>query len=383
MNPFSMLSFWEKQSLLQYDYIIAGGGIVGLSAAISVKEKAPNSRVLVLERGLLPIGASTRNAGFACIGSLTEILEDLQHMPEAEVLALVDLRCRGLARLRKRLGDEQIRYRQNGSYELINAAGLPALSKMEALNALLKPVLGGIAFSLANEKIRTFGFDRFYTQALVQNHFEGELHTGQMMRCLIDRALYHGIEIKTGAVCSNIIPQQSGIQVVVKDGMHTAEWVFAAQRIAICTNAFAKQFLPQLDLEPGRGQVLLTDRIPSLRFRGVFHFDRGYYYFRELEGRVLLGGGRHQHLETERTTDFELNPAIQQDLEEKLRTLILPGTPFTVTDRWTGIMAFGSSKKPIVQRYSDQVVVGVRCGGMGVAMGSEIGEQLAELLLTE
>ena len=66
-----MLSYWEKQSLLQYDHIVLGSGIVGLSAAISLKERQPQARVLVLERALLPTGASTKNAGFACIGSLT------------------------------------------------------------------------------------------------------------------------------------------------------------------------------------------------------------------------------------------------------------------------------------------------------------------------
>lgn len=105
-----MLSFWEKESLLQYDYIIVGSGIVGLSAAISLKELAPGSRVLVLERDILPTGASTKNAGFACIGSMTEILTDLQTMPAEAVKNLVALRLRGLRLLRSRLGDDVINY---------------------------------------------------------------------------------------------------------------------------------------------------------------------------------------------------------------------------------------------------------------------------------
>ncbi|MGZ5243758.1 MAG: hypothetical protein ACXWW0_07675 [Bacteroidia bacterium] len=34
-----MLSFWERESFLHYDIIIIGSGIVGLSTAISLKEK--------------------------------------------------------------------------------------------------------------------------------------------------------------------------------------------------------------------------------------------------------------------------------------------------------------------------------------------------------
>ena len=67
-----MLSFWEKDFFIAYDHIVVGSGIVGLSTAIAIKEKQPNSRVLVLERGIFPTGASTKNAGFACFGSLSE-----------------------------------------------------------------------------------------------------------------------------------------------------------------------------------------------------------------------------------------------------------------------------------------------------------------------
>ena len=64
-----MLSFWEKNSLTEYDYIIIGGGIVGMSTAAEIKEKAPNASVLILEKGTFPQGASSKNAGFACFGS--------------------------------------------------------------------------------------------------------------------------------------------------------------------------------------------------------------------------------------------------------------------------------------------------------------------------
>lgn len=101
-----MFSYWEKQSLLSFDVIIIGGGITGLSTAISLREKDARLKIAVLERGIIPAGASTRNAGFACIGSFTEILDDLENIPEARVLQLIKMRLDGLKLLRKRLGDE-------------------------------------------------------------------------------------------------------------------------------------------------------------------------------------------------------------------------------------------------------------------------------------
>ncbi|MBW8684018.1 NAD(P)/FAD-dependent oxidoreductase [Chitinophaga rhizophila] len=374
-----MLSYWEKQSLLQYDYIIVGSGIVGLSTAISLKEKLPAAHILVLEANILPTGASTKNAGFACIGSLTELLSDLKTMPPDEVISLLQMRRHGLQLLRKRIGDEYMEYRENGSHELIGVQEEHALSAIDKVNAMLRPLLGADAFTLVSERISAFGFDSKYVRALISNNFEGELHTGKMMRTLIDIAIARGVEIKTGCFVSRLEDLETGVRVVVPRA-NAEEIGFLARRVAICTNAFARQLLPDLDLQPGRGQVLLTNVIPDLPFRGVFHMDEGYYYFRELEGKVLFGGGRNLDFEKETTTSFDINQEIQQQLENRLRDIILPGRSFLITDRWTGIMAFGKTRQPLIQFYTRNIVSGVRMGGMGVAIGSAVGEQLSSFM---
>ena len=131
-----MLSFWEKDALVEYDYIVVGGGIVGLSTAIDLKEKERSSSVLLLEAGLFPTGASTKNAGFACFGSLTEILADLEKLEPNEVQDLVALRWIGLKRLRERLGDKAIDYKNYGGYELLTKEQLPVLERIDEVNGL-------------------------------------------------------------------------------------------------------------------------------------------------------------------------------------------------------------------------------------------------------
>jgi hypothetical protein len=66
---------------------------------------------------MLPHGASTKNAGFACFGSISEIIDDLKSHSE-EVYQLVTKRLEGLRLLRKRLGDEAIDFKPYGGYEL-------------------------------------------------------------------------------------------------------------------------------------------------------------------------------------------------------------------------------------------------------------------------
>src|SRR5690606_12281369 len=119
---------------------------------------------------------------------------------------------------------------------------------------------------------------------------------------------------------------------------------FHAGKVVVCTNAFTRDLIPGVDLHPGRGQVLITEPVPGLRFKGIFHFDKGYYYFRAIDDRVLFGGGRNLDFKTETTKSPKLNEQIQSDLELKLKTIILPGTTVSIAGRWAGIMAFGKEK---------------------------------------
>jgi glycine/D-amino acid oxidase-like deaminating enzyme len=150
--------------------------------------------------------------------------------------------------------------------------------------------------------------------------------------------------------------------------------------VVACTNAFASKLFPGIDVVPARGQVLLTAPIKGLKLEGCFHYDHGYYYFRNLGNRVLLGGARNKAIEQERTTEFNITGIIQEELERFLSTVILPGQSYEITDRWSGIMAMGSEKMPILKNYSDKILVAVRMSGMGVALAPVIGESVAAMI---
>jgi hypothetical protein len=42
-------------------------------------------------------------------------------------------------------------------------------------------------------------------------------------------------------------------------------------------------------------------------------------------------------------------------------------------------MGIGDTKAPIVEKLDERIAVGVRMGGMGVAIGSLIGKELSQL----
>jgi gamma-glutamylputrescine oxidase len=374
-----MLSYWEQTALLEYDNIIIGSGIVGLCTAIALKEAYPEQRVLILERSLLPYGASTRNAGFACMGSFTEICSDLQHQTPEEVLQLFLWRREGLQLLRNLLTDKAIGYEDKNSYELISEQELPQLQDLDKINQWIAEAIGTVPFAMANDKITAFGFNTQFTKALIENTQEGSIHTGYMMRVLIDKAIQKGVEIKTGATVTTFHREANKVNVIMEDAYRKA-LALSTKRLIICTNAFTHKLLPHEDVYPGRGQVLLTEPIANLPFKGIFHFDEGYYYFRSVGNRILFGGGRNIDFNKETTINIDLNNEIQNVLIEKLQTIILPNHNFKIAQQWSGIMAFGKSKMPIIKEVDPNIFAAFRMGGMGVALAAKVAQEVVTLI---
>lgn len=368
------LSYWEQKTwFTDVDYTIVGSGIVGLSCGLRLRERFPNATILVLERGMLPQGASTKNAGFACFGSISEILDDFKTHTEEEVLGLVNERVAGLRQLRKKLGDDQLGYQELGGYELFtqenNELYLECIRKMEYVNGLLRPLFKEDVYSLSPD---TFGFGRIQDKAIF-NQFEGQIDTGRMMQGLVSLAQQRRIQILNNCTVTGF--EQIGNEVKVQVG----DYSFATKKLCIATNGFAQQ-LDIPEVQPARAQVLITKPIENLKVKGTFHLDKGYYYFRNIDNRILLGGGRNLDFEGEETTVMKETALIQNELERLLREVILPDTSFEIDQRWSGIMGVGNQKKPILKKLEEGVYCGVRLGGMGVAIGSTIGRQLADMI---
>ncbi len=368
------LSYWEiKSYLTNVDYTIIGSGIVGLNCALQLKKRFPKANILILERGMLPQGASTKNAGFACFGSLSEIIDDLNFHSEEEVFNLVKKRLNGLSLLRETLSDKVIEYHQLGGYELFKDSDVQlyetCLDDQKKINALLFPLFDDAVFSF---KENTFQFKNIQQQ-LNFNKFEGQIDTGKMMLALTNLVLSMGIKILNSVSVESFHEGNDSIYV------KTNQFELKTNKLLIATNGFAKQLIDE-EVKPARAQVLITKPIKNLHLKGTFHLDKGYYYFRNIDDRILFGGGRNLDFKAEETTEMSQTKLIQDKLEDLLKTTILPNTPFEVEHRWSGIMGVGNQKKPILKQLSTNVFCGVRLGGMGVAIGSLIGKELADLI---
>lgn len=372
------LSWWEIDSWFSnVDYTIVGSGIVGLHTALRLRERFPNCKILIIERGALPQGASTKNAGFACFGSLSEIIDDLNHHTEDEVTGLIQKRWQGLQLLRKRLGDATIDFKPYGGYEIFpenDTEGYEhCLRRMPFVNNVLRPLFKADVFTKETDRFNFKGTKEY----LIFNPFEGQIDTGRMMQALLKEAHAQNILILNSQTVTAYYEKPDGVTVALGDA--DASFTFQTKKLLFATNAFAGH-ITNGAVKPARAQVLITEPIANLDIRGTFHIDRGYYYFRNIGNRILFGGARNLDFEGETTMDFGTTSIIQDRLEQLLRETILPETEVKIAHRWSGIMGMGSQKRPIVQQLSEHTYCGVRLGGMGIAIGSIVGIELADLV---
>ena len=373
------LSYWENAFLAEkIEYCVLGAGIVGLQAAIRLKELEPEKEVAVLDKHPFPRGASTRNAGFACVGSLTELIDDVKERGWEEVAKLLGRRWQGLGALKETLGEEGMGYEANNGYEIFlegeETIYEECRSQIGTFNGLFEEITGiKNAFEPADEAIGEMGFAG--VRHLIRQKAEGQLHPGKMMQALVEKAKNLGIHLLFGWELLHWEKEPGKVKLICQGGLH-----LRSDKLLIATNGFSRRLLPSLDITPARNQVLLTAPIPNLTLKGSFHYHQGYVYFRNVGDRILIGGARHLDKEAEQTDQHAFNDSIRIYLKHFLeKHLFKP--PVEIAYEWTGILGVGKGKYPILDWVDNNVLTAIRLGGMGVALGTQVGRDAAEKLL--
>jgi glycine/D-amino acid oxidase-like deaminating enzyme len=404
------ISVWEQSTYFApKDLVIVGCGFVGLWTAYEAIQKNPKLNITILERGVIPSGASTRNAGFSCFGSVSELMYDIKLMGEDAMLETVKMRYDGLQRIQKVFKAKEIDYNQWGGYELFEGkktvkdtkgkaskankgvstetSALYDISKLESdiayLNKILAPVLKTPKkngkylpiYTNASKDIKKLGFQGI--EALAFNQLEGQLNSAKLVLALQKAVQEKGVQILFSTEVKKFKSHKKGVTITTN-----LDAPLEAKQFLICTNGFAKQLMPSLDVVPARGQVFVTEPIKNLKFKGCFHFDEGYYYFRNLGNRLLLGGARNADFKNEKTYSLDTSATIQKVLEQFMMERILPkGTKKPKIElRWSGTMGIGTIKKPIIEQLQPNVYCAVRMSGMGVAIAPIVAQKALKLM---
>ncbi len=358
-------SFWEMDALQHsYDLAIVGAGITGLSAAYFYKKSHPGARIVVVERGMYPEGASTRNAGFASFGSITELLDDLKHENEEGVRRRLLRRYEGLQGLRIILGDENIGFEQSGGFEIFDdeTARKEALDSVPVFNQWLHEQTG----------IRdVFRQTRVNGYPAIVNSLEGGLHPGKLIWTLREVVRNEGVEFLWNT-CVNRLEEG---ELLVNN-----RYKLKTRSILAATNGFISRLLPEIPVKPARGFMMVTSELAECNWVGTFYYDRGYIYFRNVGDRMLIGGARNLDFESEQTFDPGINPKIRSRLIDFAGKILKLEGGWKAEWEWSGTMGFAPTKTPIVKQVSDSIFAAAGYSGMGISLGMEIGSEAARMI---
>ncbi len=360
------VSHWESTAWRElWDLVIVGAGITGSSAAIHFLTDHPGARVLLLERAVHPSGASTRNAGFTCFGTIGESLDDLTHESEDVVFARIRQRYDGLKLLLDTLPAEEIDHRSTGGHELF----LDEADFRKSVNAI----------PWFNERLREFtGIENVCAETRINGRRaisiqgEGHLHSGKLLQTLHRRVRERGGEIRWNMAVSEV---DTGV-VTLSTGDE-----LCTRHILIATNGFTGALPGMPVIHPARGAVMVIDGEGARDWRGTWHFDRGFVYFRDVGDDLLLGGGRNVDIAGERTMVDAVNPAVRDYLLSFARET-LGVKNLRVNAEWSGIMGFPEgSKTPVIRELKPDVWIAAGLGGMGVALGVGVGKEVVKRML--
>ncbi|MBT8230906.1 MAG: FAD-binding oxidoreductase [Saprospiraceae bacterium] len=370
-----MYSYWEKQDWFEhYEFVIVGAGIVGLTTAYYLNKYCPGKKILVIDRHFIPSGASTKNAGFSCFGTVGEILDDLETVSRQEVINTIRLRWNGLNRLKEIHTPDIIEYMNRGGYEVFTEEESFefCLDKVTEVNDIMEEAIG-ISHVF---KIEDCLWSNKVVSRCISNALESELNPVRMIKNLITMLRKsHNIDFLFGLRLNKEQFNYEGKHIRISKDMN-----IAYEKLMLCTNAFSGDLINELDLTPYRNQVIVSEVLQNVPFSGTFHYDKGYVYFREIHGRLLIGGARNIDPATERTSEFGSNLLIIEELKRFAAEIILQ-KEVKFDFQWSGIIATGSSKKPILKSVNDHTFLAARLGGMGVAIGSELAWELTEKVI--
>ena len=366
-------SFWERDAFRKhYDIFIIGGGFSGLSTAYFLSKNNPKLSIAVLDQQIHQRKASTRNAGMACISSLSELLNDVESEGWDAVLSLIEKRWKGLELMRSLFPLEEIHYRDVKAGELFfegqTYAADKYLPRMEEANENLQSVVGKTYFSSAP------GFFPGHEKGhFVKHKKEGQLHPARLHRAWTKHCRDQGVDILEGLECMHCEKKRSGFEI------RTQGPVFSASKVLWATNGAVSSVYPEQDVKPVQNHVWVFSSQNPVSWEGNIHAESGYVYARNIGDQLLIGGARHQ--QDHRGKDLaDSGEAIYSYLLDFARRFLWEDKDAHISEpiaHWTGYLGVGGKKEPILREIRDGEFILARLNGMGVALSSYLGREMA------
>lgn len=374
------ISYWLDQNTSaplnsrNYDIVIVGGGIAGLSVAYWLQRKDKNLKVAILERHRIGSGASGRNAGFVTCGStehfmklheqfgLTKAIEIWKYSEENRNL-LLDHIIEDQA--------ENLDFKHTGS---CTVAPSPEhwLKYKETAN-LMRSANIDVHEVTPSEMQNDYGVTGF--EGGIQYSGDGYIHPIKLLsriRSKLNADIFENTEV------FSIKQKQDSQQ------LQTDQGAFNASKVILTLNAYLPLVIKDFSslIKPGRGQILVTEPLPSF-VKGPCYLTKHLCYFRQLPtGHLLIGGFRNLDVNTENTYADETTTLIQEALFNFVRTHFKHGAQARIAYQWSGIMGFSLDGQMLIGALPEnrQIHVMAGCSGHGMGLSFNAAKTLVDNL---
>jgi L-2-hydroxyglutarate oxidase len=284
-----------------YDFVIIGGGIVGLATAMTLKQRHPEQRILVLEK--------EHEWGYHQTGHNSGVIHSgIYYKPGSLKAKLCREGCASMASFCESHG---INYDICG--KVIVATELEELSRLDDLYE--RGIANGIKVAkLCPEEVHEIE-PHVNCLAAIQVYSTGIVDYKQVCRVFSESLLNHGVELKLGTKVNALKETTEGYQVETTSGTFLAGFVINcaglySDRIASLTGT-----KPEAKIIPFRGEYY--ELVPEKRYlvKGLiypvpnpsFPF-LGVHFTRMIDGSVHAGPNAVLSLKREgyKKTDFNI-----------------------------------------------------------------------------
>jgi gamma-glutamylputrescine oxidase len=334
------------------DVAIVGGGITGLSAALTLARAG--KRVRLHEAREIASGASGRNGGFALRGGAMaydsardwlgpEAAADYWRLTETYVDRMAEIGGDAFTRTGSlRLAGEDEREELRAEYEALREDGFDA----EWRDELPEPLAGRFPGALYHPR-------------------DAVLQPARLVRTLAQAAADDGVEIREHDRVADL------------DALD-------ADAILVATDGYPSGLLGELEglIIPTRGQMIATEPLPEVRYRMPHYGRHGFdYWHQNAEGRLIVGGFRDADMDSEFTATEATTERIQDALEAFAE--VLAGRRPRIEHRWSGVFGLVPDLMPVVGPHPAREGVWIAGGysGHGNVLGLMCGDLVAQAIL--
>ena len=367
-------SFWQqahRRREAAYDVVVIGGGIVGCSTAYWLHRRQPSLRVGILEARTLGAGASGRNAGLVLQGTHTDYRSDLDRYGKQAARRLWAFTRDTRDLLATELRGTAFDWRSDGS---LTAAGTgDEAERLRAGLSHLRTAGAPVVYLDPDETNARLGASGFHGGLFVTTG--AVVNPLQLVRHL---AAQSEADIHTQHPVERIHWRDPGVV------LHTPSRRVRADRVVLALGPSLPSLVPATSayVRPVRAQMLATAPADTTHISVPVYSHHGGFYVRQLEdGRVLAGGGRHQHRDAEETSADATTPAVQATIERYLHTYFPWTQPLSIEQRWSGTMGFSPDGRPVVGRVPGhpEGIFATGFTGHGMGYGFRMGRLLTDL----